>query len=182
MMDKNSFQLKMQAKQLENEAKRLQKEATKERNKAKASLKKGNRAAAQLYAQNAVRYDQQAQQLLQSASTTQGYATDLRQGVVAAQMAKNMTVATAGLEHNVKAVNLEKVSAQRTKLDGLKQKMGAAHELLAGEGEMELQAGADDLLAALEAENAEDAMIQLGDIPTGMPAMPAENSPTGVKY
>ena len=181
-MDKNAFQLKMQSKQLENEAKRIQKEATKERNKAKAALKKGNRAAAQLYAQNAVRYDQQAAQLLQSASTTTGYATDLRQAQVTKQMAQNMTIATNGLAQNVKAVDLNKVSAQRTKLDGLKEKMGAAHELLAGEGEMDLQAGADDLLAALEQENQEDALMQLNDIPQGLPAVPAQNDPTGVKF
>jgi charged multivesicular body protein 1 len=182
MMDRNSFQLKMQAKQLENEAKRMQKEAAKERNKAKAALKKGNRAAAQLYAQNAVRYDQQAAQLLQSAGTTSGYATDLRAGAVSAQMAKNMSMATAGLEKNVKAVDLNKVSAQRSKLDGLKEKMGATHVLLAGEGDMELQAGADDLLSALEAENAEDSMIQLEEIPMGMQAVQAPQPPTGVKY
>ena len=182
MMDKNAFQLKMQSKQLENEAKRIQKEAAKERSKAKAALKKGNRAAAQLYAQNAVRYEQQASQLLQSASTTTGYATDLRQANVAAQMAKNMSVATQGMERNVQQVNLEKVSAQRTKLDGLKAKMGAAHELLAGEDQMDLQAGADDLLSALEQENQQDVQMQLAEIPTGTPAIAAPMDPTGVKF
>lgn len=172
----------MQSKSLENEAKRLNKEATKERNKAKAALKKGNRGAAQLYAQNAVRYEQQAAQILQSASTTAGYATDLRAGAVTAQMAKNMNMATAGLEKNVKSVNLDKVSAQRTKLDGLKEKMGTANTLLTGEGDIEVAAGADDLLTALEAENYEDAMMQLSDIPTGAPAMPAADPAQRMKY
>ncbi|OHT06981.1 SNF7 family protein [Tritrichomonas foetus] len=173
-MDKASFMVKMDGKSLEREAKRLQKEAQKERNKAKAELKKGNRQTAQLYAQNAVRYDQQATSLLQSCSATQGYATDMRNAQVAANMAKTMSKATAGMQKNANKINLDKLSANRTKMDGLKQKLGAAHDLMTnGEGEIDLNAGAEDLLATLEAENAEDAMIQMADIPTGIPSMAA---------
>lgn len=169
-MDQKTFEVKMQAKQLEREAKRMQKEANKERNKAKNELKRGNRATAALYAQNAVRYDQQATQLLQSVAATNGYATDMRQAQVSAQMAKTMAQATAGMEKSSKQVNLDKLSANRTKMDGLKQKMGAAHDLLTnGEGEMDLNAGAEDLLATLEQENAEDALTQIADIPSGQP-------------
>ena len=182
MMDKNSFQLKMQGKQLENEAKRLQKEAGKERAKAKAAMKRGNRSAASLYAQNAVRYEQQAASILQSASTTNGYATDLRASAVAAQMSKSMDIATNGLEKHVNAVDLNKVSAQRSKLNGLKEKIGATHELLVGEGDLELQASADDLLSALEAENMEDQVLQLDEIPGDFPASTEPNSATGYKH
>ena len=180
-MDQRSFQVKMQGKSLEREAKRLQKEALKERKKAKAELKKGNRATANLYAQNAVRYEQQATQLLQSCATTQGFATDMRQAQVSADMARTMNRATAGMEKCSKAVNLEKISANRNKMDGLKAKMGAANDLMNNtEGEMELNAGAEDLLAALEAENNEDAMLQMADIPTGIPSM-GEAQATGNK-
>lgn len=169
-MDPKSFQMKMQGKELEREARRCQKEAAAQRKKAKLELKKGNRAAAQMYAQNAVRYDQQANSLLQNCSATQGFATDMRTAAVSAQMATTMQSAATGMEQCSKKINLEKVAANRTKMDGLKQKMGAAHELLVGgEGEMEIGAGAEDLLAALEAENAEDAMNQIADIPTGLP-------------
>ena len=170
-MDKRSFQLKMQGKSLEREAKRLQNEAAKERRKAKAELKKGNRATAQLYAQNAVRYEQQATQLLQSCATTQGFATDMRQAQVSADMAKAMNSATVGMTKCSESVNLDKISANRAKMDGLKQRMGAANDLMNNtEGEMELNAGAEDLLSALEAENNEDAMMQIADIPTGIPS------------
>jgi len=157
-MDQASFNMKMQAKQLEREARNMQKAAQKERAKARMELKKGNRAAAQLYAQNAVRYEQQANTLLQGCAATNGYATDLRAGVVSAQMAQNMNKATAGLNSVVKKVDLQKVSAQRTKMDGLKAKMSTANELLVGQGEseMEVNACADDLLAQLEAENQQD--------------------------
>ncbi|KAK8895593.1 hypothetical protein M9Y10_024063 [Tritrichomonas musculus] len=178
-MDQKAFEVKMQAKQLEREAKRMQKEANKERNKAKAELKRGNRAAAQLYAQNAVRYDQQANQLLQSVAATNGYAVDMRQAQVSAQMAQTMAQATAGMEKSAKQVNLEKLSANRTKMDGLKEKMGAAQDLLVnGDGQMDLNAGAEDLLATLDAENAQEALTQIADIPMGQPivnpGMPAQ--------
>ena len=161
----------MQGKSLEREAKRLQNEAAKERRKAKAELKKGNRATAQLYAQNAVRYEQQATQLLQSCATTQGFATDMRQAQVSADMAKAMNSSTVGMTKCSESVNLDKISANRAKMDGLKQRMGAANDLMNNtEGEMELNAGAEDLLSALEAENNEDAMMQIADIPTGIPS------------
>lgn len=161
-----SFQMKMQAKQLEREAKRMQKESLKEKNKAKAELKKGNRAAANLYAQNSIRYEQQANMLLQQAATANGYSVDLQAGKVNAQMAANMSKATAGLQQATAQVNLQKVSAQRTKMDGLKTRMATANELLTGSSDADgINAGADDLLQALENENFEEATMQISEIP-----------------
>lgn len=176
------MQLRMQAKQFENEAKRLNKEATKERNKAKAALKKGNRAAAQLYAQNAVRYEQQANNLLQSAATTQGYATDIGAARVTAQMNRNMAVATHGLQQNVAAVNVDKVAAQRSKLDQLHDKVNVANQLVTGESDLSVQAEGDDLLAAIEMENMEEMSAAMDEIPMGAPAVAAPVQPTKMKY
>ena len=133
-------------------------------------LKKGNRANAALYAKNAMLYDQQATQMLQNVSATNGFAIDMRQAQVEVQMAKTMKTATHGMEKAAKKIHLSKLSANRTKMDGLKQKMGAAHDLLTnGDGEMSLNAGAEDLLATLDAENEQDALSQLADIPNGQP-------------
>ena len=172
MMDPASFNMKMEAKSLEREARNMQKQAQKERTKAKQELKKGNKAAAQLYAQNAIRYEAQANTLLQGSAATNGYATDLRAGVVNAQMAQNMAKATSGLDRAVKKVDLQKICAQKTKMDGLKTKMSAANELLVGIGdsELETQAGTEDLLAQLEAENQQDAIMQIEQIPQGFPS------------
>ena len=165
----------MQAKQLEHEARRLQKEANKERNKAKAELKKGNRATAQMYAQNAIRFEAQAQTLLQQCAATTGYAADMRTAESTAQTAKTMGLATKGMADATKKVDLEKLSANRTKMDSYKQKAGAANDLLTqGEGDMEIAAGAEDLLASLEVENNEYAMMQISDIPQGVPVQTAD--------
>lgn len=166
---------------MESESKRLQKQAQKERQKAKMELKKGNRANAALYAKNAMLYDQQATQMLQNVSATNGFASDMRQAQVEAQMAKTMQTAMHGMQKNVKKIHLSKLSANRTKMEGLKQKMGAAHDLLTnGDGEMTLNAGAEDLLATLDAENEQDALSQLADIPNGQPmaapSIPNNNS------
>ena len=57
-------------------------------------------------------------------------------------------------------------------MDGLKQKLGAAHDLITnGEGDIDLNAGAEDLLSTLEQENAEYALMQITDIPSGVPVM-----------
>lgn len=169
-----SFQVKMQGKQLENEAKKCMTEATKHRNKAKAELRKGNRAAAQMYAQSAMRFEQQANQLLQQAGATTSYAIDMRAAETTSQMAHTMALATTQMTETSKKINLDKVSANRSKLNTLKEKMGAAHDLLTvGEDDMEINAGAEDLLAALERENDEYAMAQISEIPQGIPDMNA---------
>lgn len=167
-----SFQVKMHGKQLENEAKRCMTEADKHRKRAQDALKKGSRAAAQMYAQSAVRFEQQANQLLQQAATTIGYSIDMRAAETTTQMANTMSLATGSMAEAANKVNLDQVSANRTKMDGLKQKLEAAHHLLTvGEGDLEIQSGADDLLLALERENQEYEMAQICDIPQGIPEM-----------
>ena len=175
-MNEKTFQMKMQAKQLEREARRLQKSANAERKKAKQELKRGNRAAAQLYAKNAVLYEQQANQILQNASAAHGYAADIQTAQVTAEMSKTLDQAQRGMSSAAKQINTEKLAANRTKMDGLKQNLGAAQDLLTnGEGQLDINAGAEELLQNLEAENAEDAMMQIADIPTGIPGMPAQS-------
>jgi charged multivesicular body protein 1 len=173
------FQVRMQAKQLESEARRLMKEANKERQRAKSELARGNRAAAGLYAQNAVRYQQQAEQLLQNAAAVNGMALDMKAAQATAATAKTMGLATGAMAQATEQVNLAQLSKNRTKMDGLKQQMGAAHELLTGaEGETQLQAGAEDLLASLEDENNTLAMMAIADIPEGIPGQAAPANPT----
>jgi charged multivesicular body protein 1 len=173
-MAHRSFQVKMQAKQLEAEAMRLQKEANKERTKARAELRRGNRQTAALYAQNAVRYDQQANQILQSCAAVTGMATDMRAAEVTAHTSKTMGVATAAMAASGARVDLATLSRNRTKMDGLKQHIGAAHDLITNaEGQEQVTAGADDLLAALEEENNQYAMMQIADIPEGLPGATA---------
>ena len=169
-MDQQVLQIKMQAAQLQSEAQKVLKECVKERLIAKNDLKKGNRQTAALHAQNAVRYEQQAKQMLQNVAALNGYAINLEQAQTSASMAKTMNQAASSIQKNEKQTNLNQLSANRTKMDGLKQNMGAAHDLLTnGEGQMDLNAGAEDLLATLEAENAEDALTQIAEIPNGQP-------------
>jgi charged multivesicular body protein 1 len=170
-MSQRSFQVKMQAKQLESEAKRLQKDANKERAKARAELRKGNRQTAALYAQNAVRYDQQANEILQNCAAVTGMATDMRSAEVTANTAKVAGVATAAISASSAKVNLATLSRNRAKMDGLKQHMGAAHELITNaDGQEQVTAGAEDLLAALDEENNQYALMQIADIPEGVPS------------
>jgi hypothetical protein len=176
-MSAASFKVKMDAKQLENEARRLQKESLKERNKARAELKKGNRAQAAVYAQNSRRFEMQANQILQQAGAVTGFATDMRAAEVTAQTAGAMNAATKSMANSSAKVDITKLSANRQKMDGLKQQLGAANDLLCStEGDVALEAGANDLLDALEQENA-FSMMQLEEIPDGIPMSPASTLP-----
>lgn len=168
-MDKTSMRMKLEGKSLENEAKRLLKEAQKEKMKAKQAQKKGQIASARLFATNAVRYEKQAQQLLQSSATTNGYAVDVRNGAVAAQMFQNMNKATSGIEAHMKKIDVQKVSATRTKMNGLKESISTANTLLNGEDDLELVDGAEGLLEQLEMENMADVDLNLEAIPSGVP-------------
>lgn len=103
-------------------------------------------------------------------SAVAGYATDLRIAGVTADLAKILNTTTQQMEALTKKMNLPKMSGDRTTLDGLKQIIGAAQDLLTqGEGQVETQAAADSLLAALEDEITESAMIQISDIPSTTP-------------
>jgi charged multivesicular body protein 1 len=179
MASMTSLKIRMSAKALENDAKRFQKQAAQERAKAKAELARGNRATAALYAQNAVRFEQQANSLLQHSATTTGMGTEIRMAEVTAQTAQTMKVASSAMQHATKQVNLEQLAKERQKMDGLKQQMGAAHELITnGEGEMEVNAGAEDLLAQLDEENNQIALLQIADIPEGIPGFAAPGQAT----
>lgn len=178
-MDQQVLEIKMKATQLQNEAQKVLKECVKERLIAKNDLKKGNRATAALHAQNAVRYEQQAKQMLQNVAALNGYATNLQQAQTSASMAQTMNQAANSIQKNQKQTNLNQLSANRTKMDGLKQNMGAAHDLLTnGEGQMDLDAGADDLLATLETEVTMDHAAQMPTIPHGQQVLNTPNAQT----
>jgi hypothetical protein len=119
----------------------------------------------------------QAQQFLQQSGAVSGFATDMRSAEVTAQTAGAMGAATHAMEAAGAKVNIAQLSANRQKMDGLKQELGAANVLLCStEGDPGLEAGANDLLDALEQEN-EFAMLQLEQIPDGQVFAPAATAP-----
>lgn len=170
MTDATSMRLRMQAKQQEVEARRLMKESQKERSKAKAALKKGNRPAANLYAQNAVRYEQQANKLLQNSAASVGMMTDVQAAETSAQMARAMGVTTSQMGKISNQINMDKVSADRGKMDELKDRMSTAHELLThGNDALELEAATSDALAALEDEIYAENEVAMEEPPMSIP-------------
>jgi hypothetical protein len=171
-----SFQVRLQSKQLEGEASRLQKEAAKERNMAKVQLKRGDKARATIHAQNSVRFEKQAEQTLQQAGALAGYAADMRSAETTAQTAATMGVATGAMETTASNVNITRLTANRQKMDGFKQSLGAANDMLCStEADIGLEAGSKDLVQALE-EEIQAGLLGLGEIPLGRP-MSARPSP-----
>lgn len=165
-MNQKSFEMRMQSKQLEREAKKASKEALKQRNLAKKELARGNRAAAQLYAQNAIRYEQQANQLLQNCSAISSMATDINTAETTGKMAHMQSVATSELNQKVSQIDPNKVAAQRVAYDAHKSNLNAVNDIITNpEGQQDLAMGADNILDSLYDEIAMDQEAQLSQIP-----------------
>jgi hypothetical protein len=97
---------------------------------------------------------------------------DIQKAEVNSQTAEMMKTANRAIENAMKNVNLDELAKVRHRMDGLKQQGGAVHELIVnGEGDMEINAGAQDLLAQLEEENNQMMMMEMAEIPQGIPAM-----------
>lgn len=152
-MYQNVANRQMQAKQLENEAKRLLIQSDIERNKARNELKKENRAAAKIYAENAVRYGHQAEFLLQNACAIQGYNANARQIQNQVGMIKTMNTAANHFQKTASQIHLSKISKEHTKKEEIKQKVNDAHDILTKSQSQELiNAQAESLLASLNNE------------------------------
>jgi hypothetical protein len=108
-----------------------------------------------------------------------GMGIDIQAAQTTTQTANTMRVATQAIGQASKAINIDQLAADRQRMDGLKQRLGAAHDLLTnGEGDMEVNAGAEELLTALEEENNQLAMLQIADIPEGVPTYTVPGQPT----
>lgn len=159
-----SLEMKMQAKMYEAEARRYNKEAAKERKKAKAALRMGDRAAATIHAQNVIRNENHADDIIKAASANINFALLMQEAEVTKKTANALDTTQNEMNKVVGDIDFEKLAENRQKLDGLKLKIQNLNELLK-DNDDELIPYADDILAALEAEILADSMIELDQIP-----------------
>ncbi|OHS98024.1 SNF7 family protein [Tritrichomonas foetus] len=158
-----------QAQELEREAKENMVESMKERKLAKIELKRGNRAAAQLHAQNCIRYEKSSKDMLLNVSSLKSMISDLIQSQNTEKMAENMNQTTKEMSKAAAQTNIQKVSENRNQYDQNRTRMQTAHQLLTNEeGQEDLNAMADGVIDLLDVENIEDANAAINDIPIGM--------------
>jgi hypothetical protein len=85
---------------------------------------------------------------------------------VTAEIAGMQAFATRALEDETGKINLDQLSQNRVKMDGFKQQLGTAHELLCSANEADpTGTAADDMLAQLEMEINTEALVLMDSIP-----------------
>lgn len=159
------MKLRVQEKMLNKQAEREERNAEKERNKAKAALKKGNRDFATLYAQNSVRSQNLALQLQQSAAKVSAMVVDLKMAEVQAKMAKSLDTVVKEMEKYVGQMDLQKIAAATMKYDKIRGKVSGAAEIM-NQAEGSIESESADLLGDLENEIMVEMDEQMPEFPT----------------
>ncbi|TGZ85314.1 hypothetical protein EX30DRAFT_345876 [Ascodesmis nigricans] len=109
-LEKSLFQLKFTAKSLNRQAAKAGKEETMEKNKIKKAMQQGNHDIARLYAQNAVRKQNERLNLLRLASRIDAVASRVQTAVTMRQVSGSMVQVVRGMDSAMKNMDLEKIS------------------------------------------------------------------------
>jgi len=163
------MKLKVQEKMLMKQAEREERNSEKERNKAKAALKKGNRDFAQLYAQNSVRSHNLSIQLQQNAAKVSSMVVDLKMAEVQAKMAKSLDSVVKEMEKYVGQMDLQKIAAATLKYDKIRGKVSDTQQIIT-QPEGSVEAEGAGLLDDLENE----IMVEMDE---QMPEFPSTEKP-----
>lgn len=111
-LEKSLFQLKFTAKSLQRQAAKANKEEIAEKNKIKKAMQQGNNDIARLYAQNAIRKNNERLNLLRLASRIDAVASRVQTAVTMRQVSGSMAQVVRGMDGAMKNMDLEKVSCQ----------------------------------------------------------------------
>lgn len=169
------LKLRVQEKMLNKEAAREEKNADKERAKAKAALRKGQREFAKVYANNAIRSQQQALLLQQNAAKISSMVLDLKMAEVQKKMAQSLDAVVKELEKSVGQMDMEKIAAAAVKYDKIRGRVSETNQIITTpEGSVEAEG--EDLLSALENEIAVEMDMEVPEIPI---ADTPEKAPAG---
>ncbi|TGZ83668.1 hypothetical protein EX30DRAFT_393238 [Ascodesmis nigricans] len=109
-LEKSLFQLKFTAKSLQRQAAKANKEEIAEKNKIKKAMQQGNNDIARLYAQNAIRKNNERLNLLRLASRIDAVASRVQTAVTMRQVSGSMAQVVRGMDGAMKNMDLEKIS------------------------------------------------------------------------
>ncbi|PWW71576.1 hypothetical protein C7212DRAFT_303387, partial [Tuber magnatum] len=115
-LEKALFNLKFTAKQLNRQAVKAGKDETSEKAKIKKALSQGNQDIAKVYAQNAIRKQNERLNLLRLASRIDAVASRVQTAVTMRQVTGSMANVVKGMDSAMKTMNLEKVCYHRLAL------------------------------------------------------------------
>jgi len=116
-LEKALFNLKFTAKQLNRQAVKAGKDETSEKGKIKKALSQGNQDIAKVYAQNAIRKQNERLNLLRLASRIDAVASRVQTAVTMRQVTGSMANVVKGMDSAMKTMNLEKISLVMDKFE-----------------------------------------------------------------
>ncbi|KAA8893816.1 Snf7 family [Sphaerosporella brunnea] len=116
-LEKSLFQLKFTAKSLNRQAAKAGKEETAEKAKIKKAMQQGNNDIAKLYAQNAIRKQNERLNLLRLASRIDAVASRVQTAVTMRQVSGSMANVVKGMDAAMKTMNLERISMVMDKFE-----------------------------------------------------------------
>ncbi|GMM34116.1 Did2 protein [Saccharomycopsis crataegensis] len=116
-LEQSLFQLKFTAKSLNRQAQKAGKEEQKEKAKIKKAMQQGNNDIAQIYAQNAIRKQNERLNLLRLASRIDAVSSRVQTAVTMRQVSGNMTNVIKGMDKALQSMNLEKISLVMEKFE-----------------------------------------------------------------
>ena len=108
-LEKSLFNLKFTAKQLNRQAAKAGKDETAEKNKLKKAIQQNHPDIAKIYAQNAIRKQNEKVNLLRLGSRIDAVASRVQTAVTMRQVTGSMAGVVRGMDTAMKAMDLEKV-------------------------------------------------------------------------
>ncbi|KAI9802273.1 MAG: hypothetical protein M1825_002994 [Sarcosagium campestre] len=116
-LEKALFNLKFTAKQLNRQAAKAGKDETAEKNKLKKAIQQGHTDIAKIYAQNAIRKQNERLNLLRLGSRIDAVSSRVQTAVTMRQVTGSMANVVKGMDQAMKAMDLEKISAVMDKFE-----------------------------------------------------------------
>merc|ERR1712000_57221 len=110
-LEKALFNLKFTAKQLNRQAAKASKDEKTEKDKLKKAIQQGHNDIAKIYAQNAIRKQNERLNLLRLGSRIDAVASRVQTAVTMRQVTGSMMNVVKGMDQAMKAMDLEKISA-----------------------------------------------------------------------
>jgi len=109
-LEKALFNLKFTAKQLNRQAAKAGKDEVAEKNKLKKAIQQNHNDIAKIYAQNAIRKQNERLNLLRLASRIDAVSSRVQTAVTMKQVTGSMTNVVRGMDQAMKSMDLEKIS------------------------------------------------------------------------
>ncbi|KAL8757600.1 MAG: hypothetical protein Q9184_004171 [Pyrenodesmia sp. 2 TL-2023] len=116
-LEKALFNLKFTAKQLNRQAAKAGKDEATEKNKLKKAIQQNHPDIAKIYAQNAIRKQNERLNLLRLGSRIDAVASRVQTAVTMRQVTGSMVGVVKGMDGAMKAMDLEKISAVMDKFE-----------------------------------------------------------------